>query len=38
MITLKLAALVLGAGMLVHLLSQTDFGQDFVLAIIACFS
>jgi hypothetical protein len=38
MITLKLTALVLGAGMLVDLLSQSDFGPDFVLAIMACFS
>jgi hypothetical protein len=38
MITLKITALVLGAGMLVDMLSQTDFGPDFVLAIVACFS
>jgi hypothetical protein len=38
MIMLKITALVLGAGMLVDLLSQADFGPDFVLAVIACFS
>jgi hypothetical protein len=38
MITLKLTALVLGAGMLVELFSAPDFGPDFVLAIVACFS
>jgi hypothetical protein len=38
MITLKITALVLGAGILVDLLSQADFGRDFVLAVMACFS
>jgi hypothetical protein len=38
MITLKITALVLAAGMLVDMLSKTDFGPDFVLAIVACFS
>jgi hypothetical protein len=38
MITLKITALVLGAGILVDLLAQADFGRDFVLAIVACFS
>jgi hypothetical protein len=37
MITLKLIALVLGAGMLLSVFSA-DFSSDFVLAIIACFS
>jgi hypothetical protein len=38
MITLKLTALVLGAGMIVELISPPDFGPDFVLAILAFFS
>jgi hypothetical protein len=38
MITLKLTALVLGAGMLVELFSPPDFSPDVVLAIIAFFS
>jgi hypothetical protein len=38
MITLKITALVLGAGVFVDMLSHTDFGPDFVLAIVACFS
>jgi hypothetical protein len=39
MITLKITALVLGAGMLVELFSPPDFSPDIVLAIIvACFS
>ena len=38
MITLKITALVLGAGMLTELFSPPDFGPDFVLAILACFS
>jgi hypothetical protein len=39
MITMKIAALVLGAGMLVELFSPPGFSPDFVLAIIvACFS
>jgi hypothetical protein len=39
MITLKITALVLGAGMLVEFFSPPDFSPDFVLAIVvACFS
>jgi hypothetical protein len=38
MITLKITALVLGAGILVDLLTQADFGRDFVLAVMGCFS
>jgi hypothetical protein len=38
MITLKITALVLGAGMLVELFSLPDFGLDFLLAMVACFS
>jgi hypothetical protein len=38
MITLKLTALVLGAGLLVELFSPPDFSPDFILAIVACFS
>jgi hypothetical protein len=38
MITLKISALVLGAGMLVELFSPPDFGPDFLLAIAAFFS
>lgn len=38
MITLKIAALVLGAGFLVGLFLLPDFSPDFVLAIVACFS
>jgi hypothetical protein len=38
MITFKITALVLGAGMLVELFSPPDFSPDFVLAIVACFS
>jgi len=37
MITLKLIALVLGAGVLLSAFSA-DFGPDLVLAIVACFS
>jgi hypothetical protein len=37
MITLKLIALVLGAGVLLSIYSA-DFGPDLVLAIVACFS
>jgi hypothetical protein len=37
MITLKLIALVLGAGVLLSVYSA-DFGPDLVLAIVACFS
>ena len=38
MITLKITALVLGAGLLVGLFLLPDFNPDFVLAIVACFS
>jgi hypothetical protein len=38
MITLKITALVLGAGLLVQLFSPPDFSPDFVLAVVACFS
>jgi len=38
MITLKLTALVLGAGVLVGLFLLPSFSPDFVLAIVACFS
>jgi hypothetical protein len=38
MITIKITALVLGAAVLVELFSPSDFGPDFVLAIVACFS
>jgi hypothetical protein len=38
MITLKITALALGAAMLAELFSPPDFGPDFVLAIVACFS
>jgi hypothetical protein len=38
MITLKITALVLGAGMLVELFLPPDFGPDVLLAIVACFS
>jgi hypothetical protein len=37
MITLKLIALVLGAGVLLSVYAA-DFGPDLVLAIVACFS
>jgi hypothetical protein len=37
MITTKLIALLLGAGILVSVFSA-DFTPDFVLAIVACFS
>jgi hypothetical protein len=37
MMTLKVIALALGAGMFVSVFS-TDFSSNFVLAIIACFS
>ena len=37
MITLKLIALVLGAGMLLSVFSA-DFSADLVLAIVTCFS
>jgi hypothetical protein len=37
MIALKIAALVLGTGMLLELFSG-DFGRDFALAVLACFS
>ena len=37
MIALKIAALVVGAGMLFELFSG-DFGPDLVLAAVACFS
>jgi hypothetical protein len=38
MIVLKLAALVLGVGVFVELFSAPDFGPDFLLAIVCCFS
>jgi hypothetical protein len=38
MITLKITALVLWAGMLLEFFSPPDFSPDFVLAIVACFS
>jgi hypothetical protein len=38
MITLKITALVLGAGMIVEVFSPPDFCPDLVLAIVACFS
>ena len=38
MITLKLTALVLGAGFLLGLFLLPDFSPDFVLAVVACFS
>jgi hypothetical protein len=38
MITLKIAALVLGAGMLLEVFSPPDFVPDFVLAIAAWLS
>jgi hypothetical protein len=38
MITFKITALVLGAGLLVGLILLPDFSPDFVLAIVACFS
>jgi hypothetical protein len=38
MITLKISALVLGAGMLVELFAPPDFTPDIVLAIVSCFS
>jgi hypothetical protein len=38
MITLKITAVVLGAGLLVGLFLLPDFNPDFVLAIVACFS
>ena len=38
MITLKITALILGAGLLVGLFLLPDFSPDFVLAIVACFS
>ena len=38
MIALKITTLVLGTGMLVELFSPPDFGPDFVLAIVSCFS
>lgn len=38
MITLKITALVLGAGILVDLVSQADFGREFVLAVVAYLS
>jgi hypothetical protein len=38
MITLKITALVLGAGLLLGLFLLPDFSPDFVLAIVACFS
>jgi len=38
MITLKLTALVLCAGVLVGLFLLPSFSPDFVLAIVACFS
>jgi hypothetical protein len=38
MITLKMTALVLGAGMLFEFFSPPDFSPDFVLAIVAFFS
>jgi hypothetical protein len=38
MITLKITALALGAGMLVEFFSPPDFSPDLVLAIVACFS
>jgi hypothetical protein len=38
MITLKFAALVLGAGTLVGLFLLPSFSPDFVLAVVACFS
>jgi hypothetical protein len=38
MITLKITALVLGAGLLVELFSPPDFSPDLILAIVACFS
>jgi hypothetical protein len=38
MIPLKIAAFVLGAGVLVGLFLLPDFNPDFVLAIVACFS
>ena len=37
-ITLKITALVLGAGLLLGLFLLPDFSPDFVLAIVACFS
>jgi hypothetical protein len=37
MIALKMIALVLGAGMLISLFSA-DFGPEFALAVVACFS
>jgi uncharacterized membrane protein YkvA (DUF1232 family) len=37
MIALKITALVLGAGML-YALFPLDFGPDFLLAVVACFS
>jgi hypothetical protein len=37
MITLKIAALVLGAGVLFELFSG-DFARDFALAVLACSS
>jgi hypothetical protein len=38
MITLKITALVLGAGLLLGLFLLPDFSPDFVLAVVACFS
>ena len=38
MITFKITALVLGAGLPVGLFLLPDFSPDFVLAIVACFS
>jgi hypothetical protein len=38
MITLKITALVLGAGLLLGLFLPPDFSPDFVLAVVACFS
>jgi len=38
MVTLKIAALVLGAGILLAVFSPPDFFPDFVLAIAACVS
>ena len=36
MITLKIVALVFGAGTLLEVFSLPDFGPDLILAIIAC--